>query len=516
LFPGGANIEGNGTFYLTGVAVVTVTDSETMPNLTVVGGSLTYNGTLSVGALVHGGGTISGAGDLTVTETADWTGTAVQAGAGTTIIAADATATMTGTHALDSNRNFTNNGTFTQSGGLYFRTRGGSTSTMTNAAGANWNVNIAANYIFAYSEDGSSVLNFVNEGTVTKSGTALAYIGYSAGDTRVTNSGSIIVSAGNLQFEGNGASTHGGTLSLGDGAFAVFNRGSHSFPSGANIVGNGTFYVTGVASVILAGDDTLAALTVAAGTLTYNGSLGVETLAHSAGTISGAGDLTVTGTAEWTGNTLQSGAGTTIIADGATATMTGSHLLNGDRGFVNDGTLTQTGAVFFRTNNNSTSTITNGNGATWIMNATTGSRVFYCDGAGDTLAFVNNGTLSRNIGGLFNVGYITGSNTMTNNGVLDFSVGTVQLDFTTAILSGSGTLRLTTDGNIKPLTRQGALNIGGTLEVVLAGGYNPANGTTLRLIDYGSRSGSFSTVTPPQGRTISENYQGDGLDVTIN
>ena len=56
----------------------------------------------------------------------------------------------------------------------------------------------------------------------------------------------------------------------------------------------------------------------------------------------------------------------------------------------------------------------------------------------------------------------------------------------------------------------------GTLEVVLAGGYNPANGTTLRLIDYGSRSGSFSTVTPPQGRTISENYQGDGLDVTIN
>ena len=57
---------------------------------------------------------------------------------------------------------------------------------------------------------------------------------------------------------------------------------------------------------------------------------------------------------------------------------------------------------------------------------------------------------------------------------------------------------------------------GTTLEVNLADGYVPANGTTVRLIDYDSRSGTFSTVTPPQTRTVTEAYESDGLDVTIN
>ena len=92
-------------------------------------------------------------------------------------------------------------------------------------------------------------------------------------------------------------------------------------------------------------------------------------------------------------------------------------------------------------------------------------------------------------------------------------------------MPGSGSLRcpasgvdrkLTTNGSVKPLTCQGALTIGGTLEVILAEGYDPAGGTKVRLIDYTSETGTFGTVTPPAGRTVSEAYEADGLDVTIN
>ncbi|MEZ5278748.1 MAG: cadherin-like domain-containing protein [Opitutaceae bacterium] len=515
-FPTGAVISGDGTFYVAGVAAVTITDNETLPRLTVTAGSLTYNGTLSIGALSHSGGTISGAGNMTITGSADWTGNTFQAGAGTTIIANGAAATMTGSNALDGNRGFTNNGTFTQTGGCYFRTRGGSTSTITNASGANWNVNVAPNYNVAYSEDGSSTLNFVNAGTLTKQGSGLVYWGSGSGETKITNTGLIVISGGNLQFEGFGASTHGGTLSMADGTFAIFNRGTHTFPNGADITGNGTFYVTGVSDVTLVANDTLAALTVASGTLTYNGTLSVGAFVQSAGTISGAGNLTITGTADWSSSGVQTGAGTTIIANGATATMTGSHYLNGNRDFTNNGIFTQTGAVYFRTNGNSNTTITNGNGATWNMNIAAGYRSFYCEGGSDTLAVINNGTLTRSIAGLFYMGYSTGTNTLTNNGTIDFSVGTVQLDFNTVTLAGAGTVRLTTDGTTKPMTRPGSLGIGGTLQVVLASGYSPANGTTVRLIDYSSKTGTFSTITPPAGRTVSPTYAANGLDVTIN
>jgi hypothetical protein len=66
------------------------------------------------------------------------------------------------------------------------------------------------------------------------------------------------------------------------------------------------------------------------------------------------------------------------------------------------------------------------------------------------------------------------------------------------------------------MVRPGALGIDGTLEVILAEGYTPANGTTVRLITFTSNDGAFSTVTPPQGRTVVEVYESDGLDVTVN
>ncbi|RKX29912.1 MAG: hypothetical protein DRP71_15835 [Verrucomicrobia bacterium] len=129
--------------------------------------------------------------------------------------------------------------------------------------------------------------------------------------------------------------------------------------------------------------------------------------------------------------------------------------------------------------------------------------------------FLNAGTLIKS-GSSANFGGTNGTFNLTNTGTLDVASGTLRLYGTTATLGASGTLRLVTNGSTKPIVRNGALTIGGTLEVVLADGYAPANGTVVRLIDYTSKTGAFSTVTPPQGRTISEAYQSDGLDVTIN
>ena len=77
-------------------------------------------------------------------------------------------------------------------------------------------------------------------------------------------------------------------------------------------------------------------------------------------------------------------------------------------------------------------------------------------------------------------------------------------------------MRLTTDGSTLPLDWNGALTIDGTLEVILAEGYTPASPSTIRLIDFTSKTGAFSTITPPEGRTLTETYVADGMNVTFD
>ena len=93
---------------------------------------------------------------------------------------------------------------------------------------------------------------------------------------------------------------------------------------------------------------------------------------------------------------------------------------------------------------------------------------------------------------------------------------TISLCGAGTVLDASGTVRLTTDGTNIPLTRQGNLSIDGTLEVLLAESYTPGSPATIRLIDYTSKTGTFSTITPPEGRTLSETYVADGMNVTFD
>ena len=211
------------------------------------------------------------------------------------------------------------------------------------------------------------------------------------------------------------------------------------------------------------------------------------------------------------------GEGTTIIAEGASALLnTSAVYLRGGRDFLNNGTLTQSGrAALISDTADATSTITNALGAEWTTTMNDGHTIAYPYQATATVEFTNAGTLTKN-GATTLLGHTRGTFNLTNTGTLEVAAGELRVAGTSLVLDASGTVRLVTNGTTKPLVRQGGLTIDGALEVILADGYAPANGTTIRLIDYTSKTGAFSTITPPQGRTVAEAYASDGLDVTLN
>ena len=169
-----------------------------------------------------------------------------------------------------------------------------------------------------------------------------------------------------------------------------------------------------------------------------------------------------------------------------------------------------------RLSSNTSSTITNAAGAQWTVDYATDAYCMNLGFSNVTLDFINEGTLTKRGSAKADLGGSTGTFNVTHNGTLEVDEGTLVFGGTSVVLGASGTVRLTADGTTVPLERTGSLAIGGTLEVLLVDGYTPPNGTTVRLIDYDSRGGSFVTITPPQGRTITEDYASDGLDVTLN
>jgi hypothetical protein len=219
----------------------------------------------------------------------------------------------------------------------------------------------------------------------------------------------------------------------------------------------------------------------------------------------------------WSGGVM-TGDATTIIAEGATALINSNAVyLREGRDFINHGTVTQSGnGVMITDTPNTASTITNAAGAQWTSNLNNHNRMVWPNHSTATLNFLNAGTLTKSSADLNYLGHANGTFNMTSTGTIEVESGTLRLEGTSVVLSNSGKVRLTTNGTIAPLIRPGTLTIGGTLEVILADGYAPTNGTVVRLIDYGSRSGDFDTITPPQGRTLAETYAGDGLDVTID
>ena len=266
------------------------------------------------------GGTLTGAGDLTVTTEFDWTGGTL-GGTGKLILGAGVPMNLTGASGVMTGGNrpvdstaagaavnwtggylagtFANQGPFNLGGSAFKILTGtvnqsgpgtgvwGGTGTLSveggafnNLAGSTINVQSPLNILGS-----SSAANaFTNAGTfrqtvTTGTTTFGVYDGYTP--VAFSNSGTVDIQTGTLSLQG------GGTIA-----------------AGATFTGAGFTRFGG-------------------GTMTVNGAATGTNLALDGGTLTGAGDLTVTTEFDWTGGTL-SGTGKLILGAGVPMNLTGA------------------------------------------------------------------------------------------------------------------------------------------------------------------------------------------------
>jgi hypothetical protein len=171
--PAGKQLTDMGKVVVSGSTLV-LEESHTFANLEVISGStLDARSALSIDEFKLSG-TVLSSEDLTVTGTLDWD-SGVMTGEGTTIIETGADAIFNASELyLREGRNFHNKGTVTQSGMARVRAdTAGATTTITNAAGAQWTSNMNDGYHIAYPYNATATMDFVNAGTLTKNGGVL-------------------------------------------------------------------------------------------------------------------------------------------------------------------------------------------------------------------------------------------------------------------------------------------------------------------------------------------------------
>jgi hypothetical protein len=542
-FLSGATVADSGTLHIRS-GVVSVTDALTIPNLrlTANAGELTIDGSLTVetlelsagtlnagdavtvGTLEQSGGTFDSSSDLIVTDVLTVTG-GIQTGDGLTILDTGGEGSMSGGRwRFTGNRSFTNRGMFTLSGNAGFDGRSGSLTTITNAVGATMVSSMPDGQYIIFSNDSSTVTSFVNEGTLTKANLiGTNHIGYYSYVTNFTNTntGTIEVAVGTLQFGGGGSSSYSGTLTLTENSEAYFQAGTHDFQSGATMPDSGTLRV-GAGTVSVAGGLTIPDLWLSGnGSLTTGDTVSVNSFTQSNGTLSSDADLIVTESATLSGGT-HSGTGTTIYEAGSSVSHTGIVNLTEGRKVENRGDYDLTGSARYSALGGfEGSSVTNASGATWTV---TSSYLVNNDALSD-ITFVNDGTLTKASANSTQFSTNNRSSSFTNNGLFEVTAGSFVFATTSNVtFAGGGTARLTTGGGTsKVIDGAGYINFGGTLEVLLAVGFVPGNGETITLLDFArdNGTGTFDAHVAPQGYssiTPTYNYSANpgNLQITFN
>ena len=168
-------------------------------------------------------------------------------------------------------------------------------------------------------------------GTLTKSAGA----GPTTIEIPVDNNGTTNVGAGTLSLGGGSPNPDSGQWSAVSGSVIDFSNGTYTLAYGSNFSGAGTVRLSG-------GKLDFAGATSTAAATTFN---------LTGGTLGGAGDLTVGGTFNWTGDGSRLGDGTntgsTTIASGGTLAIsgTGNRFLDGPHTLRVNGTANWSGTV---------------------------------------------------------------------------------------------------------------------------------------------------------------------------
>jgi len=399
----GGSIGGTGTLSFTG-ATATVGVPLNVGGLSVSGGTATLNGSASAGAFTMIAGTLSGSATLTLTNGGTWTG-GTMSGSGTTINPSAKTISIPAPVTL--NRTLQNNGTLSVGGNV----------------------------------SGSGTID--NQGTIN----AAANVTIAAA---VNNSGQIATST-LLSLGGNGV--HSGTFTAIAPGVIDFNGGTQTISG--TLAGTGTVRFSGAAATV-SGTWSGMPIEVSGGSAALNSSGTIPALTLSGGTLTGSGNVTVSGPSTWSGGTI-AGSGALTFGNGATITMTGANAATLSRPLLNQGTINFAAA--------SSAMVINGvpitnSGTLDIQSASQDILV-----TAGTPPFVNSGTLKKSAG----AGAVQFAAPLMNTGVVEIDAGTLNVSGTYGQSAG------TTD------VRPGATLQTATL--ALNGGSLVGNGTIAGTVD---------------------------------
>jgi filamentous hemagglutinin family protein len=462
--------------------------------LNISGGSLTLNGASSFtgGAILDlSGGTLADAAGLTLNGGFNWGGGGTLTGAGVLTTSNTATTAITGTTFL-TDKVWNNAGAINVNGGGVLQADGASVTAFTNQAGGVVNLN------GTYSQPivdwgGLNKKTFNNAGTLNKNTGSVAT---QAINLVFNNTGTVNVNEGTLTLGNNGADT--GAYNIAAAATLNLSGGTRALNAGSALTNNGTLSISGANTTLAGGFAGTGALAVSSGTFNYTSAStpNLSSLAVSGGTLSGSGNITLTGSGLWTAGTL-GGAGTLVVGNGATLALSTAGSKSLDRLLTNNGTVTfadaaLTGAGSIQNNSlfqilndfNISPAVANASGATLAKTAGAGSATI-------SGAFNNGGTVNANMGTLAfsGGGTDTGAYNIATGATLGFSGGTRNLNSGTSVsvagnlLTSAGTVNFNTGSDV---TGAGNFGVSGSGATNINGGFGLASTGTVTLTSSGT------------------------------
>jgi hypothetical protein len=481
--PGSAGFTNNGTLQVASGSSMHVFGGPftNFSGSTLTGGAYNVSGTLEVDQLGSAGGEIiTNAANITLNGA---TSSFLDAGLKNALSALNTNAT---------------GGIFTITGGRNFTTAGGFTNNGTLAVGS-------TNSTFK-----------VNGNLTNFSGTTLTGGTYNLTGTLQFNNANIVTNAANITLTGTSSQiinqSSGNALAnfatnASGGSFTI--NGGRNFTTASNFTNNGTITTGSTATFAVNGNLTnynSTSKTLTGGTYFLYGALQF----NGANIVNNAANITLYGTA----SKITDQHGANGLANFATNATAGIFSVQGGRTFTTVGGFTNQG--LFTVGSGSTFTV-GGTGTSFTQTAGTTTD----DG---TLALSSTGALSVQAGMLFGKGTITGA--VNSSGTVtpgDSAMSTGILTETGAYTQHStGALNIaiggTTAGTKFDQFNATTATLGGTLNISLIPGYVPAVGSTFKIVNFNSETGTFTTVNG-LGINSSEHftiaYQGTDVLLTV-
>jgi hypothetical protein len=343
---------------LSGGALDLASNSQINNALVMTGGQLVNEGDLGVQGLNQSGGTLTGNGSVTVLYQWYWSG-GLETGDGHTVLQGTAyLSNADSSNPPSLSRIVDNFGVATLLAG----------SSLAFTSDGIWNNLTGRSFIIEQGANFTGAGQFNNLGLFQVTGTAGARSGVEFDNT---DTGGVEVNGGTLTLT---TGLNYGTFQISAGAAVAFDNSStfgYDMQDGANCIGSGTLQIGNSSQVNLSGSVYFQNLSLTSGSLVLANqtSLIVANLTLAGGTVTGTGALGVSTTLNWTSGTL---GGTGTVSLQGTANLSGGALSVLDRRTLN---------------NTGTATVAN-NGITLANNAV------FTNQFGYTLNLVNGGSLA--------------------------------------------------------------------------------------------------------------------------